>query len=317
MAKFSIKNIFRKEKENIDKGIEKTKLNITQKIKNIFSKSKKIDKDILEDLEEVLVTSDIGMETSIKIIEELEKEIKKNGYLEEFELLVRLKEIIKKILKENTNISIDDYLKENKEPYVIMVVGVNGVGKTTTIGKLANKFKNEGKSVMLGAGDTFRAAAIEQLDYWAKKVDIPIVKQKINSDPSAVVYDTLQSAKSKNIDIVIIDTAGRLHNNVGLMNELKKMKTVMKKIFPNAPNETMLVIDSSTGQNAYEQTKQFSSIVDINSVSATKLDGTAKGGVLIGICDKFNFPIKYIGMGEGVEDIFEFNKDNYIDNLLS
>lgn len=318
MKNFIIKNIFNKDtdKKKIETGIQKTRVSFSEKIVNLF-KNNKIDEDLLDELEEILITSDIGVDTAFKVINKLKEEINSRDK-EKSQIIQKLKEVISYILSANDNIeNIDPFTEKDKIPYVIMVVGINGVGKTTTIGKLANKFKNAGKKVMIGAGDTFRAAAIEQLDFWAKKIDVPIVKQNINSDPAAVAFDTLQSAKSKNIDIVIIDTAGRLHNNLNLMNELKKIKDVMKKVIPSSPNEVMLVIDASTGQNAFEQVKKFSEIVKINSISATKLDGTAKGGVLIGISDIFKIPIKYVGMGEEIDDIFEFDKNTYIDNLFS
>ena len=267
---------------------------------------------LLDDIEEALITSDIGVETSIKIIQKLEQRVSRDKYINTSELNLFLKEEISRLMKDNT-----DVLTLNNKPYVIMVVGVNGVGKTTTIGKLANKFKKSGKKVMLGAADTFRAAAIDQLVVWSKRVGVDIVKQEMGSDPASVCFDTLQSAKVNNADVVIIDTAGRLHNNINLMNELTKIRNVMNKVIPDAPHEVMLILDASTGQNAIEQALQFTKATSVDSVTLTKLDGTAKGGVVIGISDQFQIPVRYIGVGEGINDLQIFNKKNFINSLFS
>ena len=305
-------------KETLDKGLEKTKTSFLSKVARIIVGKSKVDEEVLDELEEVLITSDVGVETTLKIIEKIESRVKKDKVLGTDELQNILKEEIAKLLEEN----ISDYnsishFDESNEPYVIMVVGVNGVGKTTTIGKLAHQFKRAGKNVVLGASDTFRAAAVDQLIIWSDRVGVPIIQQGMGADPASVAFDTLQSAKAQNADVVIIDTAGRLHNKVNLMNELSKIKNVMKKVIPNAPHEILLVIDGSTGQNAFEQAKQFSQATDINALAVTKLDGTAKGGVIIGISDQMQIPIKYIGVGEQMEDLQLFDKKSFVDSLFS
>ena len=278
----------------------------------------KVDDEVLDNLEEVLITSDVGVETTVRIIERIEERVQRDKYMGVDELNRVLKEEIVALLKENTvNDAASFELPENGVPYVIMVVGVNGVGKTTTIGKLAYKFKEAGKKVVLGAADTFRAAAVDQLVIWADRVGVPIVKQAMGADPASVAYDTLSKAKADGADVVIIDTAGRLHNKINLMNELTKIKNVMKKVLPEAPNEVLLVLDGSTGQNAYEQAKQFTLATEVNALAITKLDGTAKGGVVIGISDQFKIPVKYIGIGERIEDLQVFNREEFVDSLFS
>ena len=278
----------------------------------------KVDDEVLDNLEEVLITSDVGVETTVRIIERIEERVQRDKYMGVDELNRVLKEEIVALLKENTvNDAASFELPENGVPYVIMVVGVNGVGKTTTIGKLAYKFKEAGKKVVLGAADTFRAAAVDQLVIWADRVGVPIVKQAMGADPASVAYDTLSKAKADGADVVIIDTAGRLHNKINLMNELTKIKNVMKKALPEAPNEVLLVLDGSTGQNAYEQAKQFTLATEVNALAITKLDGTAKGGVVIGISDQFKIPVKYIGIGEKIEDLQVFNREEFVDSLFS
>jgi fused signal recognition particle receptor len=307
----------KKEKETLDKGLEKSKNSFFSKLSKAVAGKSKVDDDVLDDLEEVLITSDVGVDTTLKIIERIEARVAKDKYVGTSELNKILREEIAGLLSENeANSKQEEFTIENTKPYVIMVVGVNGVGKTTTIGKLANKFKNEGKNVMLGAADTFRAAAVDQLQIWADRVDIPIVKQKMGSDPASVVFDTLQSAKTKDIDVILIDTAGRLHNKINLMNELSKIKNVMQKIIPDAPHEILLVLDGSTGQNAFEQAKQFTKATEVNALAVTKLDGTAKGGVVIGISDQFQIPVKYIGVGEKVTDLQEFDKIEFVDSFF-
>ncbi len=277
-----------------------------------------MDEEVLDDLEEVLISSDVGVETTIRIIERIEDRVQRDKYMGIEELNRVLKEEIVALLKENTVNDTDSFeLLDRKRPYVIMVVGVNGVGKTTTIGKLAYKFKEAGKKVVLGAADTFRAAAVEQLGVWAERVGVPIVKQAMGADPASVAYDTLSKAKSEGADVVIIDTAGRLHNKVNLMNELTKIKNVMKKVLPDVPDEVLLVLDGSTGQNAYEQAKQFTLATEVNALAITKLDGTAKGGVVIGISDQFKIPVKYIGIGEKMEDLQVFDREEFVDSLFS
>jgi len=304
-------------KETLDKGLEKTKENVFKKITRIIAGKSRVDDDILDSLEEILISSDVGVDTTIRIIKRIEERISKDKYLGTSELNGILKEEITNLLVNNSATTFNDYNFEDRNaPYVIMVVGVNGVGKTTTIGKLAYKFKKAGKKVIIGAGDTFRAAAVDQLDIWAQRVDVPIVKQKMGADPASVAFDTLSSAVANNSDIVIIDTAGRLHNKVNLMNELSKIKNVMKKVIPDAPNEILLVLDGSTGQNAFEQAKQFTLATEVNALAITKLDGTAKGGVVIGISDQFNIPVKYIGVGEGIEDLQVFDKVAFVDSLF-
>ena len=301
--------------KKLDEGLEKTKSSFFEKLsKKVVGKSK-IDDEDLDDIEEILITSDIGVETSLKIIESLEKKVEKEKYINSEELNNILKKEIEELLVNSSDVD-SDVKSDPNMPYVIMVVGVNGVGKTTTIGKLAHKFKKSGFKVVLGAADTFRAAAIDQLTIWSERVGVDIVKQNMGSDPASVAYDTLQSAISKNADVVIIDTAGRLHNKVNLMNELSKVKNVMSKLIPDAPHDVLLVLDASTGQNAIEQAKQFSSVTQVNSLALTKLDGTAKGGVVIGISDQLQIPVRYIGVGEGMEDLQIFNKETFVNTLF-
>ncbi len=308
----------KKKKESLDKGLEKTKDSVFKKLSRAVAGKSKVDDDFLDNLEEILISSDVGVDTTLKIIERLEARVATDKFFGIQELNKLLKEEIATLLSENeANANTPDWNKVKDGPYVIMVVGVNGVGKTTTIGKLAWQFKNDGKKVYLGAADTFRAAAVEQLDIWSKRIDVPIVKQKTGSDPASVAYDTLSSAKANNADIIIIDTAGRLHNKVGLMNELTKIKNVMQKIIPNAPHEILLVLDGSTGQNAFQQAAQFTKATEVNALAVTKLDGTAKGGVVIGISDQFKIPVKYIGIGEQKEDLQIFNKDEFVDSLFN
>ena len=312
------KNIFSTaKKESLDKGLEKSKSSFFSKLNKIIVGKSKIDNDFLDDLEEILISSDVGVNTTLKIIERIESRVAKDKYTGLNELNLLLKEEISLLLSENESLTSNDFEIPNSEhPYVIMVVGVNGVGKTTTIGKLANQFKSKGLNVILGAGDTFRAAAIDQLQIWADRVGIPIIKQEMGSDPASVAFDTLTAAKHQNADVVIIDTAGRLHNKVNLMNELSKIKRVMQKVIPNSPQEILLILDGSTGQNAFEQAKQFISTTDVNSLAITKLDGTAKGGVVIGISDEFKIPVKYIGVGEAIDDLQTFNKHEFIDSFF-
>ncbi len=305
-------------KENLNKGLEKTKESVFKKLTRVVVGKSKVDEEVLDDLEEVLISSDVGVETTIRIIERIEDRVQRDKYMGIEELNRVLKEEIVALLKENTVNDTDSFeLLDRKRPYVIMVVGVNGVGKTTTIGKLAYKFKEAGKKVVLGAADTFRAAAVEQLVVWAERVGVPIVKQAMGADPASVAYDTLSKAKSEGADVVIIDTAGRLHNKVNLMNELTKIKNVMKKVLPDVPDEVLLVLDGSTGQNAYEQAKQFTLATEVNALAITKLDGTAKGGVVIGISDQFKIPVKYIGIGEKMEDLQVFDREEFVDSLFS
>ena len=305
-------------KENLDKGLSKTKESVFKKLSRAVVGKSKVDDEVLDNLEEVLITSDVGVDTTLKIIERIEERVSRDKYMGVSELNNILKEEIASLLEENNSADISDFeLPDTEGPYVIMVVGVNGVGKTTTIGKLAYNFKNAGKSVIVGAADTFRAAANEQLEIWANRVDVPIVKQKMGSDPASVAYDTLASAKANNKDVVIIDTAGRLHNKVNLMNELTKIKMVMKKIFPDAPHEVLLILDGSTGQNAFEQAKQFTKATEVTALALTKLDGTAKGGVVIGISDQFKIPVKYIGIGEKMEHLQIFRRREFVETLFS
>ena len=313
------KNIFSSsKKESLDKGLEKSKSSFFSKLNKIIVGKSKIDNDFLDDLEEILISSDVGVNTTLKIIERIESRVAKDKYTGLNELNSLLKEEIGLLLSENESQTSNDFEIPNSEnPYVIMVVGVNGVGKTTTIGKLANQFKSKGLNVILGAGDTFRAAAIDQLQIWADRVGIPIIKQEMGSDPASVAFDTLTAAKRQNADVVIIDTAGRLHNKVNLMNELSKIKRVMQKVIPNSPQEILLVLDGSTGQNAFEQAKQFISTTDVNALAITKLDGTAKGGVVIGISDEFKIPVKYIGVGEAIDDLQAFNKHEFVDSFFN
>ena len=315
----SWKSFFTKQKKkDLDEGLEKTKKSFFSKIANTVAGKSKIDEEVLDNLEEVLVSSDVSVKTTLKIINRLEQRVKKDKYVGVNELNEILKTEISEILSENNIEDITDFETPTlNEPFVIMVVGVNGVGKTTTIGKLAHQFKNNGKNVVLGAADTFRAAAVEQLTIWSERVGVPIVKQQMGSDPASVAFDTLQSAKANNADVVLIDTAGRLHNKVNLMNELTKIKNVMQKVIPNAPHEILLVLDGSTGQNAIEQAEQFLKSTEVNAMAITKLDGTAKGGVLIGISDQFKIPVKYIGVGEKVDQLQLFNRNAFIDALFS
>ncbi len=306
-----------KNKETLDKGLEKTKESVFGKLARIVAGKSTVDDDVLDDLEEILITSDVGVDTTVKIIRRIEERVAKDKYVSTSELDRILREEIAKLLEENHAVDNGDWnLPADHKPYVILVVGVNGVGKTTTIGKLAFQFKKAGKKVYLGAADTFRAAAVEQISIWGERVGVPVVKQQMGSDPASVAFDSLQSAKANDADVVIIDTAGRLHNKVGLMNELKKIKDVMKKVLPEAPDEVLLVLDGSTGQNAFEQAKQFSAVTNITSLAITKLDGTAKGGVVIGISDQLKVPVKYIGLGEGMEDLQLFNKVEFVDSLF-
>lgn len=312
-------NFFSKEKkETLDKGLEKTKQGLFDKLKRAIAGRSKIDDDFLDNLEEVFITSDVGVETTLKIIDRLQKRAARDKYVSTSELNTLLRDEITEMLAENNNADTPDFsVPSDKKPYVIMVVGVNGVGKTTTIGKLAYQFKKAGNKVVLGAADTFRAAAIEQLQIWGERVDVPVVKQQMGSDPASVAFDTVSSAKASGADVVIIDTAGRLHNKVGLMKELSKIKNVMQKVVPDAPHEVLLVLDGSTGQNAFEQAKQFVAATEVNELAITKLDGTAKGGVVIGISDQFKIPVKYIGLGEGLEDLQIFRKKEFVDSLFS
>lgn len=312
-------NFFSKEKkETLDKGLKKTKQGLFDKLKRAVAGRSKIDDDFLDNLEEVFITSDVGVETTLKIIDRLQKRAARDKYVSTSELNTLLRDEITEMLAENNNADTPDFsVPSDKKPYVIMVVGVNGVGKTTTIGKLAYQFKKAGNKVVLGAADTFRAAAIEQLQIWGERVDVPVVKQQMGSDPASVAFDTVSSAKASGADVVIIDTAGRLHNKVGLMKELSKIKNVMQKVVPGAPHEVLLVLDGSTGQNAFEQAKQFVAATEVNELAITKLDGTAKGGVVIGISDQFKIPVKYIGLGEGLEDLQIFRKKEFVDSLFS
>lgn len=305
-------------KESLDKGLEKTKESVFKKLARVVVGKSKVDDEVLDNLEEVLISSDVGVETTVRIIQRIEERVEHDKYMGVEELNRVLKEEIAALLQENTaNEVVSFELPDNGQPYVIMVVGVNGVGKTTTIGKLAYRFKEAGKKVVLGAADTFRAAAVDQLVIWAERVGVPIVKQGMGADPASVAYDTLSKAKAENADVVIIDTAGRLHNKVNLMNELTKIKNVMKKILPDAPNEVLLVLDGSTGQNAYEQAKQFTLATEVNALAITKLDGTAKGGVVIGISDQFKIPVKYIGVGEKIDDLQVFDRVEFVDSLFN
>lgn len=304
-------------KEKLDKGLEKTKENVFSKLSRAIAGKSTVDNEALDDIEEALISSDIGVETTLKIIDRLEQRVAQDKYLDSNELTTFLKEEISRLLEESNNTDETTFaLPSNDEPYVIMVVGVNGVGKTTTIGKLAYQFKLANKKVVLGASDTFRAAAVDQLVIWAERTGVDIVKQEMGSDPASVAFDTVQSAKTKGAEVVIIDTAGRLHNKVNLMNELTKIRNVMSKVIPNAPHEVLLVLDASTGQNAIEQAKQFTRATTVDSLALTKLDGTAKGGVAIGISDQFKIPIRYIGVGEGMMDLQIFNKKEFVDSLF-
>jgi fused signal recognition particle receptor len=313
----------KKNKETLDKGLEKTKTSVFDKLARAVAGKSKVDDDVLDNLEEVLISSDVGVDTTLKIIQRIEERVSRDKYVSTGELNGILRDEIAALLAENSGIAQSDSerdesweLPTDHKPYVILVVGVNGVGKTTTIGKLAWQFKQAGKKVYLGAADTFRAAAVEQLCIWGERVGVPVVKQQMGSDPASVAFDTLSSAKANGADVVLIDTAGRLHNKVGLMNELKKIKDVMKKVLPEAPDEVLLVLDGSTGQNAFEQARQFAAVTQITSLAITKLDGTAKGGVVIGISDQLKVPVKYIGLGEGMEDLQLFNKRQFVDSLF-
>ena len=311
-------SFFSKEKkETLDKGLSKTKENVFSKITRAIAGKSKVDDEVLDNLEEVLITSDVGVDTTLKIISRIEDRVARDKYVTTSELTAILREEIASLLTENHTEDLESFtVPEDKKPYVIMVVGVNGVGKTTTIGKLAYQFKKAGKNVYLGAADTFRAAAVEQLVIWSERVGVPIVKQKMGSDPASVAFDTLSSAKANGADVVIIETAGRQHNKINLMNELTKIKNVMKKVVPDAPHEVLLVLDGSTGQNAFEQAKQFTAATEVNALAVTKLDGTAKGGVVIGISDHFRIPVKYIGLGEGMEDLQVFNRKEFVNSLF-
>lgn len=307
----------KKKKETLDKGLEKTKQSVFSKLARAVAGKSKVDDEVLDDLEEVLITSDVGVDTTLKVIKRIEERVARDKYVSISELNGILRDEIAQLLTE-TGASVTDSwdLPTDHKPYVILVVGVNGVGKTTTIGKLAYQFKKAGKKVYLGAADTFRAAAVEQISIWGERVGVPVIKQQMGADPASVAFDTLQSAKANGADVVLIDTAGRLHNKVGLMNELKKIKEVMKKVLPEAPDDVMLVLDGSTGQNAFEQAKQFAAVTQISSLAITKLDGTAKGGVVIGISDQLQVPVRYIGLGEGMEDLQLFNKREFVNSLF-
>ncbi len=311
-------SFFSKEKkEKLDQGLEKTKTSLLDKIGKALIGKTSVDDDFLDQLEEILVTSDVGIETTLKIIERLQKRAAEDKYINTKELNGLLKDEIAKLFDENKSYDTDFSAERPAKPYVIMVVGVNGVGKTTTIGKLAHQFKAAGKKVVLGAGDTFRAAAVQQLKIWGQRNDVHVVEHGMNTDPASVAFDAVKYATENNADIVIIDTAGRLHNRVDLMNELSKIKRVMSKIVPDSPHEVLLVLDASTGQNAFEQAKQFTAATEVNALALTKLDGTAKGGVVIGIADQFKIPVKYIGVGEGIEDLQLFNKHEFVDSLFN
>lgn len=314
----SILNFFNKDKkETLEKGLEKTRESVFSKISRAIAGKSKVDDEVLDELEEVLITSDVGVETTLRIIDRIEKRVARDKYVNTNELNTILKEEIAALLAENNIESVADFSADlPAKPYVIMVVGVNGVGKTTTIAKLAYQYTKEGKKVFLGAADTFRAAAIEQLSIWSDRVGAHVVKQKMGADPASVTYDTIASAKANDADVVIIDTAGRLHNKINLMNELTKIRNVMQKVMPDAPHEVLLVLDGSTGQNAFEQAKQFTKATDVTALAITKLDGTAKGGVVLGISDQFKIPVKYIGLGEGLEDLQVFDKMAFVESLF-
>ena len=307
-----------KQKEDLDKGLEKTRTSVFNKLSKAVVGKSKVDDEVLDNLEEALVLSDVGVRTTLKIIERIEARVARDKYLGTDELNRILREEIEALLEENNSGDGEDFeLPEGKKPYVIMVVGVNGVGKTTTIGKLAHNFKRVGKTVVLGAADTFRAAAVDQLSIWAERVGVPIVSQGMGADPASVAFDTLQSAMAQGTDVVIIDTAGRLHNKINLMNELSKVSRVMQKLIPDAPDEILLVLDASTGQNAIEQARQFIAATEVNAIALTKLDGTAKGGVVIGISDQFKIPVKYIGVGEQMDDLQVFNRKEFVETLFA
>ncbi len=307
----------REKKETLDKGLEKTKQGVFEKIKHAVAGKSTVDDDVLDNLEEVFVTSDVGVDTTVKIIDRLQERVARDKYVSTEELNELLCDEISQMLADNNNAELEDFtVPEDSKPYVIMVVGVNGVGKTTTIGKLAYQFKQAGNKVVLGAADTYRAAADEQLEIWGNRVGVPVIKHKMGTDPAAVAYDAVQSAVAQNADVVIIDTAGRLHNNISLMNQLTKIKNTMRKVLPDAPQEVLLVLDGSTGQNAFEQAKQFSAATEVNALAITKLDGTAKGGVVIGVSDQFQIPVKYIGLGEQMTDLQIFNKREFVKSLF-
>ena len=308
----------KKKKETLDQGLNKTKQSFFSKLTRAVAGKSTVDDDVLDELEEILISSDVGVDTTVKIIHRIQNRVARDKYVSTSELNKILKEEVASMFTDNSNGEADSWdLPSDHKPYVILVVGVNGVGKTTTIGKLAYQFKQAGKKVVLGAADTFRAAAVEQIQIWGDRVGVPVIKQQMGSDPASVAFDTLQSAKASGADVVLIDTAGRLHNKIGLMNELKKIKDVMKKVLPQAPDEVLLVLDGSTGQNAFEQAKQFSAVTNITSLAITKLDGTAKGGVVLGISDQLKVPVKYIGLGEKMEDLQLFNSREFVDSLFS
>lgn len=314
---FLSKFFSKEKKETLDKGLDKTKQGVFAKLAHAVAGKSTIDDDVLDNLEEVFVTSDVGVATTLKILDRIQARVARDKYVGTGELNSMLCEEITKMLVDNDNANREDFtVADDKKPYVIMVVGVNGVGKTTTIGKLAHQFKKAGNKVVLGAADTYRAAADEQLEIWGQRVGVPVIKHKMGTDPASVAYDAVSSAKAQGADVVIIDTAGRLHNNVGLMNELTKIKNVMRKVVPDAPNEVLLVLDGSTGQNAFEQAKQFVAATEVNALAVTKLDGTAKGGVVIGISDQFKIPVKYIGLGEGIDDLQIFRKEEFVRSLF-
>ena len=312
------KNFFsREKKETLDKGLNKTKEGVFSKLKHAIAGKSRIDDDVLDNLEEVFITSDVGVDTTLKIIDRINDRVKRDKYVGTEELNTLLCDEITQMLVDNDNADAEDFtVPDEKKPYVIMVVGVNGVGKTTTIGKLAYQYKQAGNKVVLGAADTYRAAADEQLEIWGRRVDVPVIKHNMGTDPASVAFDAVSSAKAQNADVVIIDTAGRLHNNIGLMNQLTKIKNVMKKVLPDAPHEILLVLDGSTGQNAFEQAKQFTAATEVNALAITKLDGTARGGVVIGISDQFQIPVKYIGLGEGMTDLQIFRKEEFVKSLF-
>ena len=316
MGLFSFLTKKKEQKEDLDKGLEKTKTSVFNRISHAIAGKSKVDDEVLDELEEILITSDVGVDTTLKIIERIESRVARDKYVGTAELNTILKEEIMALLQENQSGDGTTFDITGKKPYVIMVVGVNGVGKTTTIGKLAHNFKKAGKKVVLGASDTFRAAAVEQLKIWAERVDVPIVQQGMGADPASVAFDTVKSAVAQDADVVLIDTAGRLHNKVNLMRELTKIKQVMQKVVPDAPHEVLLVLDASTGQNAIEQAKQFTAATEVNALALTKLDGTAKGGVVIGISDQFKIPVKYIGVGEGIDHLQVFDRKAFVDSLF-
>lgn len=310
--------LFSKEKkESLDKGLTKTREGFFSKITKAVIGKSSVDDDVLDNLEEILISSDVGVTTTLKIVKRIQERVAKDKYIGTDQLNAILRDEIASLLEENANKNSISLIDETKKPYVIMVVGVNGVGKTTTIGKLAHQFTQSGKKVVLGAADTFRAAAVDQLTIWSKRAGVPIITQGMGSDPASVAFDTVKSGVAQNADVVIIDTAGRLHNKIGLMNELSKIKRVMEKVMPDAPHEVLLVLDASTGQNAIEQARQFTAATEVTALALTKLDGTAKGGVVIGISDEFKIPVKYIGVGEKMEDLQQFNRDEFVDSLFS